>query len=92
MINDYKETHSVVDCQKWGTMRILDTWETSAEHRGYQLKEDAIHIFLNFKKIAVARSRSEAVSIVRRLVEECPSEFQSDFDEYSEILFRSMRD
>jgi len=73
-------------------MQILDAFEIGGQHRGYQVKDDAIHIFLNFKKVAVVKSRSEAVSALKKLILNCPPESKSDFEEYKEILFRQMRD
>ena len=90
MINDFKETTTVVDFQKWGIMTSLQAFEIGEPHRGYQLKEDAIHIFLNFEKVAVVKSKSEAVSILNRLIQNCPKESLSDFEEYKEILFKHM--
>ncbi len=88
MINDFKNTTTVVDFQKYGIMQILDAWEVGSAHRGYQVASDAIHIFLNFEKVAVVKSRSEAISVLKKLVENCPKESKSDFEEYKEILFR----
>lgn len=92
IINDFKETTTVVDFQKYGIVEILDAFQVGGQHRGYQVKEDAIHIFLNFKKVAVVKSRSEAVSTIRKLIQGCPAEAKSTFDEYEEILFRDVRE
>jgi len=73
-------------------MQILDAWEVGNNHRGYQVASDAIHIFLNFQKVAVVKSKSEAVSVLNKLIENCPAESKSDFAEYKEILFKYMRD
>ena len=69
-------------------MQILEAWEISNNHKGYQVREDAIHIFLNFKKVAVIRSRGEATSFLNKLIDNCPFECKKDFEEYKEILFR----
>lgn len=92
IINDFKETTTVVDFQKYGIVEILDVFQVGGQHRGYQVKEDAIHIFLNFKKVAVVKSRSEAVSTIRKLIQDCPSEAKSTFEEHEEILFRDVRE
>ena len=92
IINDFKEKTTVLDFQKYGQMEILDAFEIGGQHRGYQVPEDAIHIFLNFKKVAVVKSKAEAVNILNKLIQQCPAESKSDFDEYEEILFRNMRD
>lgn len=92
IINDFKATTTVVDFQKWGIMTQLDAFEIGGQHRGYQESADAIWIFLNFKKVAVVKSKAEAIGILNKLIQGCPSESKSDFEEYKEILFRNMRD
>lgn len=92
IINDFKATTTVVDFQKWGIMTQLDAFEIGGQHRGYQNREDTIWIFLNFKKVAVVKSKSEAVGVLNKLIQDCPPESKSDFEEYKEILFRYMRE
>ena len=93
IINDFKDTTTVVDYQKYGIMQSLQAWEVGGNnHRGYQLKEDAIWIFCNFQKVAVVKSRSEAVSVLNKLIANCPQEAKKDFEEYKEILYKHVRD
>ena len=64
-----------------------DAFEVGGQHRGYQVKEDAIHIFLNFEKIAEVKTKSEAVSTINKLVQCCPSEFKKDLEGLKDILY-----
>ena len=73
-------------------MEIVDAFEVGGQHRGYQLKEDSIWIFLNFHKVAEVKSKAEAIGILRKLIANCPPEAKSTFVEFEEILFRNMRD
>jgi hypothetical protein len=69
-------------------MEIVDAFEIGGIHRGYQVRDDAIHIFLNFKKVAVVKSKAEAVGILNKLIRSCPPEALSALEEFKEILFR----
>ena len=68
-------------------MTSLQAFEIREAHRGYQLKEDAIHIFLNFEKVVVARSKTEAVSTLDKLIQNCPLEAKKDFEDFKDILY-----
>ena len=92
ILNDFKETKTVVEYQKYGPMEIVDAFEIGGQHRGYQLKEDSIWIFLNYQKVAEVKSRAEAVGILRKLIVNCPPEAKSTFAEFEELLFKYMRD
>lgn len=72
-------------------MLRTEAFQVGGPTRDYQLREDSIHIFLNFQKVAEVKSKAEAVSILTRLVEGCPRESLSDFEEFKELLFRNVR-
>lgn len=91
IINDFKATTTVVDYQKWGIMTQLDAFEVGGQHRGYQESADGIWIFLNFERVAMVKSKTEAVSILNKLVQNCPREFLSDLEKEKEILFKHVR-
>jgi hypothetical protein len=92
ILNDFKDTKTVVDFQKYGQMEVVGAFEIGGQHRGYQLKEDSIWIFLNYQKVAEVKSKAEAIGILRKLIKDCPPEAKSTFAEFEEILFRRMRD
>lgn len=69
-------------------MISLDAFQIGGKHKGYQIQKDAIHIFLNFKKIAEVKSKSEAIEILSKLIQDCPVEYQKDMANFKEILFR----
>ena len=81
-----------MDFQKYGQMEVVGAFEIGEKHRGYQLKEDSIWIFLNYQKVAEVKSKTEAIRILRKLIVDCPPEAKSTFAEFEELLFRNMRD
>lgn len=44
-------------------------------------------MFLNFKKVAVCKAKSEAVSVIKRLISEAPHRW---FEEQKEILLEDL--
>jgi hypothetical protein len=72
IIDDFNNSFSYVEYKKYGEMEIYNACKTSCPHKGYQDREDAIHIFINFKKIGVFKIRTEANSTINRLIKESP--------------------
>jgi hypothetical protein len=79
-----------VDFQKYGITEILGAGETKSPHKGYQESSDGIYIFQNFQQVAVVKSRSEAATLLRKLITACPPEARKDFEQFGEYLFRSI--
>lgn len=62
----------MVDYQKYGIMEIWGAGKFSPPHRGYQLKEDAIWVFLNYEKVGVFKDKDSAQRKVNELINDCP--------------------
>jgi hypothetical protein len=73
-----------VDYKVYGTLKIFDACKISSTERD---DAGAIHVFLNFKKVAECKAKSEAVSVIKRLIAEAPSEW---FEEQKEILLEDL--
>lgn len=86
VINDFDNSVSVVDCKKFGVVMITDAWRVGSEHKGYQLPEDDIGIFLNYKLLHRTKSREEANKLVDKLIGEAPKELLSEFEQFIEYL------
>lgn len=86
VINDFDNSVSVVDCKKFGVVKITDAWRVSGEHKGYQLPEDDIGIFLNYKLLHRTKNKEEAKRFVDRLIGEAPKELKSEFEQLVEYL------
>ena len=87
VIDDFRSETSVIDCRKFGDkLLITDAWRVKGEHRGYQINEDSIGVFLNFKLVLETKHRAEAQKKLDKLIEECPPEFKKEFEEFREYL------
>ncbi len=78
--NDFRDSFAFIDYKVYGELKIFDACYTA----GVDRKEDgSISVFLNFKKVGEYKAKSEAVSMVRKLLSEAPCGF---FDENKDIL------
>jgi hypothetical protein len=84
VINDFKNTYAFIDYQNYGTLHIWDGCATSGVHKGYQLADDHIYIFLNFKQIKKTKSYSEAEETIIHLLREAPVDL-SDLSFYMKM-------
>lgn len=84
ILNDFDNTHSFVDYRDWGTLKTWDASRSGSAHRGYQLANDSIGIFLNFDLVLNTTSKPEARALIARLVADAPADL-SDLEEYLTI-------
>ena len=84
VINDFRDSFAFIDYKEYGTLKIFDACRTS----GVDRKEDgSIAVFLNFKKVGQFKSKSEAVSLLKKLLAEAPCSF---FDENKDVLLSDL--
>ena len=87
LINDFKNTYSFVDYREIGVAKVLQLWDActvGSAHRGYQLAEDNLWIFLNFEKVLVTTSKDEARAKIRELLDNAPVDL-TDLAFYLEV-------
>lgn len=60
---------------------MWDACRVGSEHRGYQIQDDAIHVFLNFNKVGVFKERQAAEAAIRKLLDAAPVDL-SEFEVY----------
>lgn len=90
VINDFNNTRSFMDYQQFGIMYCFAACSVGTEHRGYQVKDDAIYVFLNFKKVGIFKSRSEALALVQKLIDDCPKQCKKDFITYGDTITKNL--
>ena len=84
VINDFRDSFAFIDYREYGTLKIFDACRTA----GVDRKEDgSIAVFLNFKKVGEFKSKSEAVSELKRLLADAPDNF---FDENKDVLLKDL--
>lgn len=62
----------------------------SPKHRGYDVKEDHIFIFLNYKQLYKTKSKKEALLYIDKLINETPSETKIELEFYKDYLLRAI--
>ena len=84
MINDFRDSFAFIDYKVYGTLEVFDACWTGGENWN---PTGTISIFLNLTKIGEFKSKSEAVSMLKKLLDEAPHEF---FDENKEELLKGL--
>ena len=65
-------------------MKIWGAFKTSSIHRGFNLKDDGIHVFLNYQKVGFFTDNQSAQKCIDKLLAEAPVDL-SEFQEYLKI-------
>ena len=86
IIDDFRNTFSFIDGKLYGENYFFSAGKFGGK-KGYQKFDDAIHVFLNFKKIGVFKIREDANKAIKKLIDDCPKQFKSDFEQQREYLF-----
>lgn len=91
IINDFRNTYACVDYKKFGEdVMILDAWLLSPAHRGYNLRDDDIGIFLNYEQKLRTKSKQEALEFVDKLIEGSPPEARRELNLHKDYLARAL--
>jgi hypothetical protein len=72
VLNEFRCNFAYVEFKKFGEVRLYAAFWTAWPHRGYDVKEDRICVFLNYEQLVKTTSKDEARNEVERLVAECP--------------------
>ncbi len=80
LIDDFRNEFSFVDYRDFGGLQVWNACRIGMAHRGHQLSDDSIHVFLNFKKVGIYQDRQAANTVLSRLLSAAPvdlAEFRS---------------
>ena len=81
VINDYRSSFSFIEYRKFG---ILESWSAGSfrdTHRGFEIKDDCISVFLNYQKVGVFKSKEQANQKIKELINKYQKEL-TDFEHY----------
>lgn len=53
-------------------MKIWGAGKFSNEHKGYQVAEDSIYVFLNYEKVGTFKNKQEAQKLINQLIKDSP--------------------
>lgn len=89
--NNFKKCYAYLDFKKFGVVTdfVAFCGNSSGLNEGESLNE--IGIYLNYKLIALSKTKNDAIEVLEKLVNECPNEAKKDYENYKELLFRSLR-
>jgi hypothetical protein len=91
VVNDYQNTYAFLNFFKSGEHTDFVACEVSGDKPDRQEKDDVIGIHVNYKPVAKVKSRAEAIKVLDALMSECPKECRKEFEQYKEILYRSLK-
>lgn len=72
-------------------MHSVDAFLISPKHKGYEIKEDHIFIFLNYKQLFKTKSKKDAILYIDKLINEAPVESKIELELHKDYLIRSIR-
>ena len=84
IINDFQDSFSFISYKVYGRLEIYDASRSAGNEK---IQDAKIYVFLNLKKVGEFKSKSEAVSMVRRLIAEAPCSW---FEENKDILLEDL--
>jgi hypothetical protein len=84
VINDFRDSFAFVDYRVFGALEVFDAcWTAGVD----DIQDGNIHVFLNFKKVGMFKSKLEAVSMLKKLIGEAPHGW---FEENKEVLLKDL--
>jgi hypothetical protein len=72
ILNEFRNNWAYVDFKQFGEVCIYASLWNAWPHRGYNLKDDRICVFLNFTQLVKTESKDEAAKHLTKLIEDCP--------------------
>jgi len=90
MVNTYRDTRAFLEYHEYGDkaqMKIFNASESSGVN-----KNDAgeIVIFFNYKEVGRFKAKRDAVTLLLSLINDAPRGAIKDFNEYKDMIFRSV--
>lgn len=89
--NNFKQRYAYLDFKKFGVVTDFVAFAGNSSGPNEEETTNGIGIYLNYKLIGFVASKAEATKIVERLINECPIEGKKDYEQYKDLLFRSLK-
>lgn len=84
--NDFRNVYAYLDYKSMGQMTLFEACEISSTPEG----NAGIEVFLSYKRTVFVQSKKEARLELKRLISDCPIDAKKDYEQYKELLFRSL--
>jgi hypothetical protein len=89
--NNFKKFYGYLDFKRFGVVTDFVAYSGNSSGPNEGETNDCIGIYLNYKTVAVVKSKAEAIKILEQLVSECPAEGKKDYEQYKNLLFGSLK-
>jgi hypothetical protein len=90
IIDDFRNTHSYLENNIFGTLSIVNCSITKGELKKYQESSDSIALFINFEKVLDTKSRQEAVQGLLSIINDIPPNFRENLAQFTKDLIKSI--
>jgi hypothetical protein len=87
VLNDFRDSFSFIDYKVYGTLEIFDACIISGEEWN---ESGDIGVFLNFELVGRFKAKSEAVSMLNKLISEAPKDAKRFFEDNQEVLLKNL--
>ena len=87
VLNDFRDSFSFIDYKVYGELEIFDACIISGEEWDHS---GDIGVFLNFELVGRFKVKSEAVSMLKKLISEAPRDAQAFFTENMDVLLKNL--
>ena len=89
--NNFRKKYAYLDYKKLGIVTDFVAFAGDSSGQNEDESEHTIGIYKNYKTVAIVNSKAEAVKELDRLISECPNEAKKDYEQYKELLYRSLK-
>lgn len=89
--NNFRSAYAFLDYKKFGVVTDFTAFAGNSSGPNEGETKNSIGLYRNFQCVAVVRSKQDAVSVLEKLIAECPVEGKRDYEQYKEVLFRSLK-
>lgn len=88
--NNFRKLYAYLDFKQFGPVSdfVAFAGTSSGPNEGESLQ--SIGIYLNYKLVAVVKSKVGARVLIEKLVSECPPEARKDYEAYKGTLLKSL--
>jgi hypothetical protein len=89
--NNFRGEYSYLDFKKFGVVTDFTAFTGTSSGPNEGETPQSIGIYRNYKLVAIVYSKSEAIVVLEKIIGECPQDGKKDYEQYKEILFRSLK-
>lgn len=89
-LSEFRNNWAYVDFKKFGEVKIYAAFWTAWPHRGFNLKDDRICVFLNYDQLIKTTDKNEARKGLDKLIAECPDGMSGFLFEEKYKLYRTI--